>query len=233
MSIVFSVIIVILFMLIQALLQLKPATFSLLYHNALAKYSIKKSDNLALNYILGSELFIVTLWLAMYYIFFSIFYLFPNFPTAILYWVIAGILAATAISFFCFYFKKSPSTTLFLSRRHAHSITARTASIKSPRDAFLLGFFINIPELIFTLPLYLLTAVLMQSTTVFPRAITVIALVITAVLPTFIILFAFHGSANLASITRTRVKLKPFLRIIVPLCYIITCAITIIGVLTW
>ncbi|MBQ9017648.1 hypothetical protein IJ118_01110 [Candidatus Saccharibacteria bacterium] len=243
MSIVLPVISLVLVVVIQTLLQLTSATFSIFYHFALGKYSIKKSDRLALSYIFGVELFTVFMWLLTYFILYAISSNLPNLRQSVAMWILSGIIAALALIFFCFYYRRptlnrdilptkvraNNSTALFIPRRFAANLTRHALAIKQPKDAFLLGFFVGVPELLFTLPLYIFATLIMQNSTFLPNTLIIILSVLGTVLPLFIINFAFHSGSNLADIQRARAKMKPALTFILPACYLFL-ATTIIGI---
>ncbi len=82
----------------------------------------------------------------------------PIIDYIVLFWTFAGLFFATAIVMAFFYFRKTKATALFISRKVARNYRLRAESVKSRSDAFLLGFFSSIPELVFTLPLFILLA---------------------------------------------------------------------------
>ena len=236
-------IILILSMVMLLLLQVTPGIFAIFYHFALGKYSIKKSDRLALSYIFGVELFTVFMWLLTYFILYAISSNLPNLRQSVAMWILSGIIAALALIFFCFYYRRptlnrdilptkvraNNSTALFIPRRFAANITRHALAIKQPQDAFLLGFFVGVPELLFTLPLYIFATLIMQNSTFLPNTLIIILSVLGAVLPLFIINLAFHSGSNLADIQRARTKLKPILTFVLPACYLFLAA-TIISI---
>ena len=75
-------------------------------------------------------------------------------------WAFVGVLIALSVASFFFYFRHphSKDSELFLPRKYAKALILRTSKVKSQSDAFALGALCNIPEIIFTLPLYIITA---------------------------------------------------------------------------
>lgn len=216
-------------MVIELLLQLTPATFSIFYHHALGKYGNKKADNLSLSFIFGVELFTAAICLSIYFIVYAIFVNLPDFRSNIILWILAGIAAAEAIVFFCCYFHQTKSskssksrarasTTLFLSRRFARALTVRAESVQTRRDALALGFFVGVPELIFTLPLIVILSLLLTSSVAFSVTAAIIVFVLIATVPLFTIRTAFRAGLSLASIQRFRASARPAIRLFVPLC---------------
>lgn len=217
MSVFVPLILLVLPMLIQGFLQLTPATFTIFYHHALAKFSRQKSDDLALSFILGTEFFTAIMFLCVYYIvsFLLTFADLTNFT----FWLLSGIFFALSLaSAFCYY-RKSPATALFIPRRLSHAYTLRASTAKSRTDCFLLGFFSGIPELLFTLPLFMLMTLALFLLPSLPAIIIFIIYIIIATIPLFVYRTFYRIGYNLATITRIRIKMKPYVRLILSLSY--------------
>lgn len=227
MTIIIPIIILLLVMLILSLLQFSPGLFALFYHYALGKNTRTKTDNLSLDYILGAESFTAIIWFSLYAIFFTIFYHNPSLSCKILPWIIAGIILVESIIIFLFYYRKGPSTALFISRRTARTLTAESKKISTRKDAFLLGFISEVPELIFTLPIYILIVYILAYSTFIPTAITIIFFIIISTIQFFIIRTAYRTSHNLATIQHFRIKAKPFIRVILSVCFLLLSLTTI------
>lgn len=223
-------------MLIIAFLQLVPGTFSGFYHFALGKNSAKKADDLSLNFILGVELFVCLVWFITYFAVFISCYNLPDFCPHIVFWILSGICLAESVAMLFFYFRRphrktDDSTALFLSRKTANIILARARNVKSRSDAIVLGFFAGLPELIFTLPLYIASAIVLLYATSIPRALIIILFVVAATIPLFVIHAHYRSGHNLADITRLRIRMKPILRIGLFLSYFfLSMTILILGV---
>lgn len=233
MSIILSVISLILVVVIQLLLQLTPATFSIFYHYALGKYRSKKADDLALNFIFGVELFNATIWLSVYFVIYAIFINLPDFHHGIILWILAGITVAEAIVFFCCYFRRiksrnSASTALFIPRHFAANLSARAEHIKNKKDAFTLGFFVGVPELIFTLPLFIIADLILTNSLTFTPTIVIILAVLAMTIPLFAIRTAFRSGSSLAILQRFRAHAKPVIRFLATLLLLALSA-TLIG----
>ena len=211
-------------MLIFAFLQLLPGTFSIFYHYALAKTSAKKADDQSLSFILGAEILVATIWFIVYITIFCIFYDAPDFCPLSVYWTLAGIMLAEAIIIPFFYFRRSKitntSTALFIPRNIASTLSMRARKAKSRPDCITLGLIAGLPELIFTLPLYVISTIILLDTAALPRAAIIILYIIVATLPLFIIRLAYRTGHNLAEITRIRTKLKPHFRFILCIAYL-------------
>ncbi|MBR6505861.1 hypothetical protein IKT18_03450 [Candidatus Saccharibacteria bacterium] len=218
MSYIFPVIFFIVSMVIFCFLQIPSGVFSMFYHFRLAKTSKKQADDATLSFILGVEIFNTIMWLLTYII---IFCCQSSSISPFFLWLMTGICLADAVAAFFFYFRKSKSSTAtFISRRVAKSLASRAKTVSSRSDAITLGFVSCLPELLFTLPLYITCSAFLQSENALPRAILIIVAVIIAVVPLFVIRTFFRTDHNLAEIQRLRVKLKPHFRIILSLAYI-------------
>lgn len=238
MSIILSVISLILVVVILTSLQLTPATFSIFYHHALGKYSSKKADNLSLYFILGVELFAAAMWLLIYFILYALLINLHDFHHNIMFWIFAGITIAEAIIFFIYYFRRpaksenksrrQTSTALFLPRRFANALLFRTTHLKNQKDALLLGFFVGVPELIFTLPLFIIANFILLYCIEISAAITIFVATLLMTIPLFATLIAFHSDHNLANIQRFRAHIKPILHFSIPLC-LLALSITLIN----
>ncbi|MBR0488552.1 hypothetical protein IJJ39_02685 [Candidatus Saccharibacteria bacterium] len=225
MSVFVPVIILVLAMLIQGSMQLSQGIFSIFYHSTLAKFSHKKTDDLSLSFLLGVEFFFAIIFMSIYA---AVNFLFLNLVDySIVFWIFAGIAFAIAICLFCFYFRKTIATALFIPRRVAASFVTHATHVRTRRDAFALGFFSNLPELIFTLPLIIIVCFLL---TTFPSPAScfiIIPYIIIAVIPLFVIRTLFSTRHNLAFVTRLRARLKPVIRTILSLSFITIAALLI------
>lgn len=221
MSIFISVVILILVALIQISMQLTPGIFILFYHYALGKKSRNKADDLSLSFILGAETFIATIW------FLVLFTFLPIIPQVFI-WVIASLLIIEATASLFFYYRKGPGTALFITRSSAKVLELRAKNIKTRSDAFILGFFSNLPELIFTFPLYLLASFIMPNISFsLPPAIYIIIYLMLAVMPLFFIHILYRTDHNLSDIERLRINLKPVVRLFLFVGFLLLAILTI------
>lgn len=226
MDIFTSVIILILATLIQSLMQLSPSVFSLFYHYALGKKSHSKIDDFSLHFILGTETFIVTIFTILYIFVFAIRNQI-NSPNDLPMWILSGIFIAEAFASFCFYYRHGKTTTLFLSRSAAKSLTLHAQKVKSRSDAFVLGFLSNIAELVFTLPLYLIIILTFLNFPTIARATTIIIYLVVAILPLIFTYIAYRTGHNLAEISRFRLRFKPLIRFSLFLGFILLSIVVI------
>ena len=223
MNVFVSVGIVILAMLIMGSLQLVPGVFALLYHYASGKYSTKKASTFGLFFIIGAEIISAFLFITSIYISNALFINDLDPHNNILTWISIGILIALSITSFFFYFRHSHSkdTELFVPRRIADNLNLRASRVKSPSDAFALGVVSNIPEMIFTLPLYIITAteiIYMHTEYIADDFLTIVYILISAI-PLLIVYYSFRTKHNLATIMRSRIHNKTFHRLCLSLSY--------------
>lgn len=221
MSFFTSLSILILVSLIQASLQLVPSIFMIFYHYASGKKSRKTADSLALFFLLGVETFATIMFLSIYSIYYSVFFNFPSIELKIFPWVLAGITLALSIVSFFFYFRKSNGTELFLSRKLAKNLLFRAKSVKTRSDAFALGFFTSIGELIFNLPLFILAVVSINQFNDIPRSPFASLFIIASAIPVISVFAMYHAGYNLAEIERRRIKDKTFFRFVIPLGFLL------------
>ena len=232
MNVLVSVLILFLAMLIQVFMQLSPGIFALFYHYALGKKSRQKADDLSPYFILGYELFIAAIFfIPCIFIFNLDHYSLIDFKY--LSWVLAGIFVAEAFASLFFYYRKGKTTELFLSRKFAKGIEHRAKRINTKPDAFILGFLSSLPELLFTLPLYLAVIVALIDFTILPRATVLILFLIVALSPLFWLFAYYHTDHHLANFIRLRLKLKPLVKTILFLGFLSLATIIIFGVLNY
>ena len=233
MSVLTSVEILILAMLIMASLQFVPSVFSLFSHYSHGRFSKNKASDLVTFFIIGVEAATVAFFVAIYCIMSAS----PVFSfivdNGIAAWVTAGVIAALGVLFFLVYFQKGRGTAkLRLFPNLTSKYPLRIKSAKSRSDAFLLGFFSVIPELVFTIPLYVLvTVATMRLGADSPeRAALAILFAFSAIAPLVIIHIRLVAGHNLADFIRFRLKNKTFFRVMISLLYFLIAGVIIMGV---
>lgn len=221
--------IVILSMLIMASLQLVPGIFALFYHYALGKFSKKQASLLSLYFILGTEVIATCLFVACYYLTYVL-YLGSSHPESNpLLWILAGIFIALAtISFFC-YFRPGTGTKLFIPHKFSQALNHNAKTVKTRSDAFLLGALAGTCEFVFTLPLYLLTAIeiMKMNAEYYSSHLLTILYILTPTISLFFIRWRYQLGYNLADIQRSRVRDKFFTRFILAISYLIIAILII------
>ena len=211
-------------------LQLVPGIFALFSHYTSGKYSQVRATDLATFFILGAETSVVVVFLCIYAILCCSPAVTFIIDSEVFAWAMAGILIALTLAILGFYFRKGSGTKLFISRRLASNLRTRITTVKTRSDAFAFGFVSAVPELIFTLPIYLLAtiAIMRLNLSHFESAGLIILFAIVAILPLLII--HCSPSHNLADFLRFRFKNKSFFRFAIALFYLLIAALIILGV---
>ena len=228
MSFFTSLIIVILATLIQGLMQLPAGIFSIFYHRALGKKSQKNLPANTLFFVLGTLVFNLTIiTILCIFIFSAYHYTKPNYN--LLSWIKTGILFAESVLSLFFYYRGKGTTELFISRTTAKSLKNEAEKVKTRFDAFVLGFMAGIPELFFTLPLYITVIVNLINISVAWRTAVMACFLIANILPLFSVCFSFRTGHNLAEITKFRLRIKPFIRVFLCASYLLLAIFTLLG----
>ncbi len=229
MNVLISVGILILAMLIMAFLQITPGVFALSYHYAIGKYSKKKASRLMLFFIIGVEIITACVLLSVYYLISIL--CFGNFQpeTSILTWIMIGILFAFSILSAFYYYRRGNSTKLYIPRKFARALDSSAKSIKTNSDAFVLGVISIACELLFILPLFIVSAIELMRLDLHSIPINLLAILLTLapLFPLFIIHYKFQAGYNLANILKSRSKNKSFNRVILSLSYLIIAVLII------
>ena len=233
MSVLTSLGILILSMLILAFLQLVPGIFALFSHHVSGKYSRLKASDLTIFFIVGAETAITLILLTIYVVLANSALLAYVTTTRCFAWIIAGILAAIGLLILFCYFRKSPGTELFISRRLAQGYQHKITTVKSRSDAFILGFFAALPELIFTLPIFIISTIVIMQIGPDPlaRAGLIVLVAICAILPLFIIHSSFAIGHSLADFIKFRFRNKPFFRFCLCFLYLLVALLIVLETL--
>lgn len=230
MNVLTSLGILFLSLLILIFLMLTPGVFAIFLHYASGKYSSKKVDSLCLFFILGVEALVAVIFISINFILQILSLTGIAHKNNVLTWIIVGIILALSCTTFLFYFRKGNGTKLFITRKTADNFILKAKLTKTRSDSFILGFIAGIPELIFTLPLYIIITVELAqiSLTALPCPLIILLLIIGIIAPLIIVYGHFKSGNNLATIQRFRTKNKPFFRFFISLLYLLL-AISIIS----
>lgn len=229
MSILISLGIIILAMLILASMKLNSGVFALFYHYALGKYPKNKASFLSTFFILGVEVISVFLFLSIFYLSNFLFFFTNELENKLFSSILAGIFFLLSLaSLFC-YFRRGSGTRLFISANFSKALNENAKSAKSRSDAFLLGAFSGISELIFTFPLYLAFSyeLIRLNLHAFSNLPLILAFILIPIIPLAIVRFLYSAGYNLADYLRLRFKNKNFTRFSLFICYF-TIALLII-----
>ena len=230
MSVFTSAGILLLSMLIMALLQLTPGVFILFSHYVYGKYSRKNASNASLFFILGTETSTALVFLSIYFILSALYVAPLTITNDLLVWIISGAMIAIGIIFpFC-YFRKGNGTKLFISRQLAKQFDYKAKTVKLRSDAFVLGLIAGLPELIFTVPVYIIAAIEIMKigSTPLTRAILVLCFVLIKIAPLIVTHIAMDSGQNLATIQKARVKNMPFIKYFTSIIYLLIGVLVII-----
>ncbi|MBR3131729.1 hypothetical protein IKG31_04150 [Candidatus Saccharibacteria bacterium] len=205
--------------LITASLQLSLGTLLLLYHASFGKNIRIKTKELASSYIAGSTfmdfmLLGTTLFLVLTL---SAGGVLPN----IAYVVLFGVLIALGIVAWLFYYRRKGSTELWLPRQLAGYIRSRAVVTNDNSEAFSLGLLVPLSEILFTLPLLIISAdAILHLGTVY-QALGLITFTAFGTLPLLILRFFIRRGRNIAEVQRWRIKNKTFFRFFTSIGFIV------------
>lgn len=221
MSVFISLGIIVLSILIMTFLTLTSGVFALFNHYAYGKYSRKKAETLTFYFILGYETMSSCVFLSVYLLVAIAVADLSHLGTNIMTWILLGIIIALAFISLFFYYRRGPGTRLFIPRTIATSLLHHAKTAKTRSDAFTLGALSSTPELIFTLPLYIITSaeILQLSTTHPGSSLLTVFYIVVPTIPLFIERWRFHLGHNLADAARSRVHNKNFTRFFLCLNY--------------
>lgn len=216
-------------MLIVAFLQLELGVFLLVSHYAYGKFSRKNASNASLFYILGAETSTTLLFLLIYFALTSLYIIPIDATNTLLTWIIAGIILAIGVIFpFCYY-RKGKGTQLFISRKLAKKFTLLAKSVKSRSDAFMLGLFSGLPELLFSTPIYTVAAleIMKIGNTPIVRATLVLCFVIIKIVPLIAAYMTIDLGHGIVPVQKSRAANKKFMKFFVSALYLIISALII------
>ena len=211
MSSIVSLGIVILSGLVVASLQLPLGTLLLLYHASLGKNIREKTKHLVSNFISGATLMNFLLLAATCFLVSSLTISGVFSQTALT--VLFGILIALGLVAWFFYYKLGKSTELWLPRGIAKFIDDRAKKTNSLHEAFSLGIWISLSEIMFTLPLIIVSADSILRLPSLFQALSLVIFTILSVLPLITLRLVLRSGKNVADVQRWRVKNKTFFRI--------------------
>ena len=229
MSFFISVGIIFLAMLIQSLMQLMPGIFAIFYHSVLGKTTRKKADDMSLSFILGVEIFAAVFFVVSYTII-SVCATQHPFYEDIFPWIAIAIFFSETVASFLFYYRKSKTSELFISRTAAKNLTTRASNVKNRSDTIALGLLSNVCELPFTLPLFFIVSSRALKTFSSISFVSIFLYILAAILPIIIIRIFYHTGHNLAFIERFRTKNKTFFKFAISLSYLMIALLLIMEV---
>lgn len=232
MNVIISVGILVFAMLIFAFLQLVPGIFLLFHQYASGKYSKNRSTDLITFFILGVETTVALIFLSLLFILGISPAITHAVDNDIFSWIMSGVFFAAAIALFMFYYRRGRGSKLFIPRRLASHYQAKIPTIKTRSDAFVFGLIAGVPELCFTLPVYIIATTTMNQLGLSSpeHAGLIILFALAAVLPLFLF-HIFTHTYNFADLIRFRFKHKSFFRFCLSFFYFLIAIFIIMGVL--
>ena len=221
--------ILILCAIIMASLQLVPGVFLLASHFLAGRFSRKKASDLAIFFILGAETSFAIVFISVYFILCALSSVINVFHETIFSWIISGVFVVLSILSACLYFRKGLGTKLFISHTIAEDYQIKAHTIKSRSDAFILGLISIIPELPFTLPIYLVATseIIRLGSGSISRSALAIAFILISILP-LLIIHALYNYLNLADFIRLRFNNKNYHRAILFTSYLLIATLIVL-----
>lgn len=229
MSVFASLGILILSMLILMSLKLIPGIFMLFTHYNLGKFSKLKVDDLGIFFILGVETLSAIIFILINSTLRALSFSEIIFDNQIFSYILAGIMIALGFVILLFYFRKGNGTKLFISRKAARNFDLKAKTVKNRSDAFILGFIAGVPELIFTLPLYLISLIEISKLSFpnLPFSTLIFIFVLILAFPLMILHTIEKNNHNLAELVKTRFKNKNFFRLFISILYFLIAILII------
>ncbi|MBQ3436337.1 hypothetical protein IJG26_00015 [Candidatus Saccharibacteria bacterium] len=228
MNIFTSLGIAILIMFILAFLQFIPSIFLLFEHYTYGQNSRTKAAKLSFFFIAGVYFATALLYLLIYFIIASssmIAYL----DRSVYAWIFSGIFIAYCFIMFFLYYRRGKGTELFVSRKITQKYTWAAIHSKTSSEAFFLGITSIIPELLFTLPLFICSTIELGvfEANIIPKIIIIVLTILSSIIPLLAIYSAYTNHYNLVIIQKFRVKNKPFIKLFLGLLYLLIAVIII------
>ena len=210
MEVYISLSIIILSGLVTASLQLPLGTLLLLYHASLSKNIRAKTKKLASSFISGSTLMNFLLLGT------TIFLVYALSPIGALpdvaYIIMCSLLLALGVIAWFFYYRRKGSTELWVPRHLARYIDSRAKETNDTSEAFSLGLLIPLSEILFTLPLLILSADAVLHLDTINQALGLVIFTIFGTLPLLVLRIFIRRGRNVAEVQRWRIKNKGFFR---------------------
>ena len=210
MSDLFNIAIVLLAGLTQASLQLSFGALILLYHASIAKHRRIKTRFLAKSYIIGSGVISFLMVGTIAFILSTIFN--GKIDASITLMILVGILLASSVVMWKFYFRKGSKTQLWLPRSFAAFISKKARNTDDVIEAFSLGILSSFAEMPISLALYIVAAYGILQMNGFWQVVALLAYALLSVMPLLVLKVRLKTGRNVVEIQRWRVENKNFLK---------------------
>ena len=211
MSIIVSLGIVLLAGLIVASLQVPLGSLLLLYHSSLGRHVSAKTKRLVSSFISGAA-FTFFILLAASCFLVSISNDLGVLPTYAHVALFVALFVLGMVAWF-FYYRRRGSTELWLPRPFAEFINSRAEKTSSDAEAFSLGFIVVISELLFTTPLFVVSADAILHLKPEVAGLMLGAFTLLSILPLIVLRISLRTGKNLADVQRWRKKHTFFFRV--------------------
>lgn len=196
----------------HASFQLSASVLLLLSGHALgAKRAHRKVVSLVGNYLAGT---IIMTTLVLISLAFISAYFFSLVTPPIVWAIIAGASVGLGLAVWVFYYRRKDGTTLWLPRDIANYLRTSSKTTKNAVEAFSLGLFGVIAELIFTIAPMLIAAFVILDMSFEMQIAGLFAYVAISCLPLLIIAGLIGGGRNISQVQRWREKNKRFIQFI-------------------
>ncbi len=226
MSDLLNIAIVLLAGLTQASLQLSFGALIMLYHASIGKHRRSKTRFLAKSYIIGSGAISFLMVGTIAFILSNIFN--GKVDASITIMILVGILLASSVVMWKFYFRKGAKTQLWLPRSFAAFISNRARNTDDVIEAFSLGILSSFAEMPISLALYIVAAYGILQMSGFWQVVALIAYALLSVMPLLVLKVRLKTGRNVVEVQKWRVKNKAFLKYF-SCCSFITLAATILS----
>lgn len=226
MSDLLNIAIVLLAGLTQASLQLSFGALIMLYHASIGKHRRSKTRFLAKSYIIGSGAISFLMVGTIAFIMSNIFN--GKVDASITIMILVGILLASSVVMWKFYFRKGAKTQLWLPRSFAAFISNRARNTDDAIEAFSLGILSSFAEMPISLALYIVAAYGILQMSGFWQVVALIAYALLSVMPLLVLKVRLKTGRNVVEVQKWRVKNKAFLKYF-SCCSFITLAATILS----
>jgi len=210
MSDLFNIAIILLAGLTQASLQLSFGALILLYHASIGKHRKLKTRYLSRSYIIGSGVVSFLMVGTIAFILSNIFN--GKADASITLMILIGILLASSVIMWKFYYRKGAKTQLWLPRSFASFISKRARSTDDVIEAFSLGILSSFAEMPISLALYVVAAYGILQMQGFWQVIALIAYALLSVSPLLILKLRIKTGRNVVEVQKWRVGNKNFLK---------------------
>lgn len=215
-------------MLIISFLQLVPGIFALFLHYANGKRTQKLTRKLVAWFIVGTGTASIVTFASLYAILCTTPTMQLIVNNEIFSWMMVGAFISLCLVVLGFYYRKGRDSRLFLPRSFAATIHEKAPRVKTEPDAFAMGFFSVVPEYIFTLPIYMISAIAIMK--LGGGNLSVMGLGLCLMLASILPLLMIYGLShryNLAKYIKFRFDNKSFFRFTLSLYYLLIACLLI------